>query len=97
MALRDDVHQLVDQLAEDELRDAHALLEGLRAQERATEVLAAARDAAVDAWQREAIREGLAYAASEDAQWVADEDILAWLDSWGTDQELPPPPAQRRG
>ena len=96
MALRDDVHQLVDELADDDLPDAHALLEALRTQERATAALAEVRDEPVDQWQRNAIREGIGYAAWPDAERVAHEDILAWLRSWGTDQERPPPPGHRR-
>jgi predicted transcriptional regulator len=97
MALRDDVHQLVDELADDDLPDARVLLEALRTQGRAAEALAETRDKVVDDWQRDAIREGVAYAVRPDAEWVAHEDILAWLRSWGTDQELPPPPAHRQG
>jgi predicted transcriptional regulator len=96
MTIRDDVHQLIDELAETDLPDARALLEELRTQDRATEALAGVRDLAIEDWQRDAVREGIAYAAREDAEWVAHEDVTAWLRSWGTDQELPPPPAHRR-
>jgi predicted transcriptional regulator len=96
MTIRDDVHRLIDELAEDELSDAHALLEALRAQERAAESLAQARDQVVADWQLAAIREGVEYAATEDAEWVSHEDVTAWLRSWGTDDELPPPAAHRR-
>jgi predicted transcriptional regulator len=96
MTIRDDVHQLIDELAETDLSDARALLEALRTQDRATEALAEVRDQAIEDWQRDAVREGIAYAAREDAEWVSHEDVTAWLRSWGTDQELPPPPAHRR-
>ena len=40
-------------------------------------------------WQIEAIREGIADA---DAGRVIDhEPVAAWLESWGTENELPPP------
>jgi hypothetical protein len=39
----------------------------------------------------ERIREGLADA--EAGRLVAHEDVLRWLDSWGTENELPPPNA----
>ena len=96
MTIRDDVHQLIDELPESDLADARALLEELRVQDRAAEALADVRDQAIEEWQRDAVREGIAYAARADAEWIAHEDIPAWLRSWGTDQELPPPPALRR-
>ena len=96
MTIRDDVHQLIDEFAEDDLPDVRALLEALHTQDRATEALAERRDQAVDDWQRDAIRDGVAYAARQDAEWVAHDDMLAWLGSWGTDQELSPPPARRQ-
>jgi predicted transcriptional regulator len=96
MTIRDEVHRLVDELAEGELSDAHALLEALRTQERAAQSLRQARDRAVDEWQLAAIREGLEYAARDDAEWVSHEDVMAWLHSWGSDDELPPPSARRQ-
>jgi predicted transcriptional regulator len=96
MTIRDDVHHLIDELPETDLADARALLEELRVQERAAEALAEVRDQAIEEWQRDAVREGIAYAARDDAEWVAHEDMTAWLRSWGTDHELPPPPAHRR-
>ena len=96
MTIRDDVHLLIDELSDDDLPDARALLEALRTQDRVTEAFAELRDQEVDDWQRAAIREGVAYARSEDADWVANADVTAWLRSWGTDNELPPPPAHRR-
>ena|SRR5438477_10214474 len=96
MTIRDDVHRLIDELAEAELPDAQSLLEALRTQDRAAETLAQARDEPVDNWQLAAIREGIAYAAREDAEWVSHEELAAWLASWGTDDELPPPDARRR-
>ena len=35
------------------------------------------------------IREGLADAAA--GRVIAHEDVVRWLDSWGTEDELPPP------
>jgi RHH-type transcriptional regulator, rel operon repressor / antitoxin RelB len=39
--------------------------------------------------QLEKIREGLADAKA--GRVVAHEDVARWLDSWGTEEELPPP------
>jgi predicted transcriptional regulator len=39
--------------------------------------------------QREKIREGLADA--EAGRVVSHEEVARWLDSWGTEDELPPP------
>jgi predicted transcriptional regulator len=96
MTLRDDLHRLIDELSEAQLSDASTLLDAVRAQESAGQVLAQARDPEVEAWQRTMIREAVAYADGPNAEWVAHEDLAAWLRSWGTDQELPPPPSKRR-
>ena len=40
-------------------------------------------------WQIEAINEGLANADA--GRFVEHEKVVAWLESWGTSNELPPP------
>jgi predicted transcriptional regulator len=96
VTIRDDVHHLIDALPDSDLADAHALLESLRTQERAAKALAKGQDQALEDWQRDAIQEAVAYAARVEAEWVAHEDMTAWLRSWGTERELPPPDAHRR-
>jgi predicted transcriptional regulator len=40
-------------------------------------------------WKIQAVKEGIA--SAERGEWVSDEAVDAWLASWGTDHELPPP------
>ena len=94
MTLRDDLHRLIDGFSEAQLGDASILLEAVLAQESAGQVLARVRDPEVDAWQRTIIREAVAYADGPNAEWVTHEDMAAWLRSWGTEHELPPPAAK---
>ncbi len=96
MTVRDDLHNIVDQLTEDELEDARELLNTLHLQEEAGQVFAHAREPDIEAWHRAAIREALEYADRPDPEWVTHDDMAAWLKSWGTDHELPPPLAKRR-
>lgn len=58
---------------------------------------AEAIDAYVDLneWQVAAIRQAVAE-ADAGGPFVRDEDMAAWLLSWGTDDELPPPKARVR-
>jgi hypothetical protein len=95
MTLRDDLHRLIDELSEAQLSDASSLLDAVRAQESAGHTLARTRNPEVDAWQRAMIHEAVTYADCPNAEWVASEDLSAWLRSWGTDHELPPPPSTR--
>jgi predicted transcriptional regulator len=95
MTLRDE-HRLIDALSDSQLDDATALLEAIRAQESAGQLLAQTRDPHVEAWQRAMIREAVTYAGRPNSEWVAHEDIAAWLRSWGTEHELPPPPPKRK-
>ena len=45
-----------------------------------------------EAWQIEAIREAVKTADSGDeTQFVDNDKVMAWLDSWGTDNEQEPP------
>lgn len=45
----------------------------------------------VQEWQERRIREALA--SAERGEGVPHEDVVAWVDSWGTDDELPMPKA----
>jgi predicted transcriptional regulator len=96
VTLRDDLHRLIDELSDACLGDASILLDAVLAQESAGQVLARARDAEVDAWQRTMIREAVVYADGPNAKWVAHEDMAAWLRSWGTEHQLPPPAAKHK-
>jgi RHH-type transcriptional regulator, rel operon repressor / antitoxin RelB len=44
----------------------------------------------IQRWQIEGIREAIEEAESE-APGVPHDRVLEWLDSWGTEEELPPP------
>ena len=44
-----------------------------------------------EAWQVRAIREAVRKVQEGRARFVSHEDVISWLDSWGTDNELPPP------
>lgn len=44
-----------------------------------------------EAWQVKEIREAVQKVRVGQGRFVPHEDIAAWLDSWGTDNELPPP------
>lgn len=43
----------------------------------------------LQAWQATAIKEGIA--AADRGELVDHAEVKAWLESWGTEQELPPP------
>jgi len=43
----------------------------------------------LQAWQVAAIKEGIA--AADRGELVDQEEVMAWLDSWGTKREQPPP------
>jgi predicted transcriptional regulator len=53
----------------------------------AAEAIACYLDA--QAWQLERIKAGIADADA--GRVVAHEKVMAWVESWGTDNELPPP------
>ena len=40
-------------------------------------------------WKIQAVKQGIA--SGEREGWISDEAMDAWLASWGTDHELPPP------
>lgn len=44
---------------------------------------------APDSWEHKHIRAGLA--ELEEGKGVANEQVMEWLDSWGTESELPAP------
>jgi predicted transcriptional regulator len=44
-----------------------------------------------EAWQVKEMREAVQKVQEGRGRFVPHEDIAAWLDSWGTDNELPPP------
>lgn len=41
-------------------------------------------------WRRQAIRSAIDY-ADAGGEAVAHDDVRRWIESWGTDQETPPP------
>lgn len=44
-----------------------------------------------EAWQLAAIQQSLDELARNEADLVDHEDVAHWLESWGTEQETPPP------
>ena len=42
-------------------------------------------------WQIQAIKEAVKKADRPDAKFIDHEDVVAWLDSWGTKNEKKPP------
>ena len=42
-------------------------------------------------WQVAAIQKAVSKADSSDAKFVAHEDVSAWLETWGTENEKEPP------
>lgn len=42
-------------------------------------------------WQIQQIQEAVALSDSPQAEWVDGEIVNAWLESWGTENELPAP------
>lgn len=49
------------------------------------------RYVAEESWQITEIQAAVTKAADPDTRWVSGEAISAWLDSWGTENELPTP------
>lgn len=74
--------------AEKERLDALARSLGRSGDEVASEAITAYVDA--NAWQVEQIRKAVEQ-ADAGGPFYAHEDVMAWLESWGTDHELPPP------
>lgn len=44
-----------------------------------------------ESWQIQKIEEAVAVADSSQAEWVKAENVDAWLESWGTENEKPAP------
>lgn len=44
-----------------------------------------------EAWQIQQIQEAVEWADRPDAAWVAHEEVSGWLQTWGTDDEMPAP------
>ena len=44
-----------------------------------------------EAWQIQQIEAAVEQADSPDAEWVAHEEVFAWLKTWGTGEETTPP------
>jgi predicted transcriptional regulator len=88
MTLRDDVHELLEAVPEERLQDVRSYLEQLRH-----------ADAAWRAWEDknggtetdEVIRAKVAEAEADPQPSIPHEQVAQWLESWGTENELPPP------
>ncbi len=88
MSVRDEVRDLLAAAPDERLADIRTYLEKLRE-----------ADAAWSRWQEryggaatdEHIRAAVAEAAADSRSSVAHGTVAAWLRSWGTDTELPPP------
>ncbi len=44
-----------------------------------------------ESWQIQMISEAVKIADSPQAQWIEDEQVSAWLDTWGMENEKPTP------
>jgi RHH-type transcriptional regulator, rel operon repressor / antitoxin RelB len=44
-----------------------------------------------ESWQIEQIEEAIQQANHPNTQWIANEDVSAWLNTWGTEDEAPAP------
>ncbi len=88
MTVRDDVHRLIDDLPDERLADVCAYLKSVHQSDAAWEAWEAEYGSPeLDEYVRQAVRE-----AREDPRpGIPHEDVVAWLESWGTDHELPPP------
>ena len=88
MSVRDEVRDLLEATPDERLEDVRTYLEHLRA-----------ADAAWTQWQKqygaaasdERIRAAVVEADAESGESIPHESVAAWLRSWGTDTELPPP------
>ena len=88
MSVRDEVRELLEATPDERLADVRAFLEQLQA-----------ADAAWAEWQAlyggqaadERIRAAVAEADADPRPSITHERTAAWLRSWGTDDELPPP------
>ncbi len=44
-----------------------------------------------ESWQIQQIEEAIQQAERPDTEWIAHEDVSAWLTTWGTEGEIPTP------
>lgn len=44
-----------------------------------------------ESWQIEQIEEAIQQANHPDTQWISNEDVSTWLNTWGTEDEAPVP------
>jgi predicted transcriptional regulator len=88
MSVRDQVRELLESVPEERLDDVRTFLEQLRE-----------ADAAWATWEEryggadadERIRAAVADADADLRPSIPHDKVAAWLRSWGTDAELPPP------
>ena len=88
MGVRDQVRELLESVPEERLDDVRTFLEQLRE-----------ADVAWSAWEEryggaatdERIRAAVAEADADPRPAIPHDKVAAWLRSWGTDAELPPP------
>ena len=88
MSVRDDLRDMLDGVPDERLDDVRTYLEHL-----------GEADAAWIAWQErhggagsdERVRAAVAEADADPRPSIPHETVVAWLRSWGTDHQLPPP------
>jgi hypothetical protein len=88
VSARDEVRELLDATPDERLEDVRTYLEQLRA-----------ADAAWSRWHQRyggaatdaRIRAAVAEAEADPSQPIPHASVAAWLRSWGSDPELPPP------
>jgi hypothetical protein len=88
MSVRDDLRDMLEDVPDERLDDVRTYLEHLRE-----------ADAAWIAWQEryggagsdERVRAAVAEADADPRPSIPHETVAAWLRSWGTDHQLPPP------
>jgi hypothetical protein len=88
MSVRDDLRDMLEGVPDERLDDVRTYLEHLRE-----------ADAAWIAWQEryggagsdERVRAAVAEADADPRPSIPRETVVAWLRSWGTDNQLPPP------
>ncbi len=88
MSVRDDLRDMLEGVPDERLDDVRTYLEHLRE-----------ADAAWIAWQERyggfgsdgRVRAAVAEADADPRPSIPHETVVAWLRSWGTDHQLPPP------
>lgn len=86
-AVREALHRLLDELPDEELPAARRFLEFLRSLVRPAQ--GSTQPTPGEEFDHESLVAWDQYKAT--GKHAADEDVLAWLRSWGTDEELPAP------